>query len=174
MVSVGIESGDQNILDSHKDGLSLDAIRRDIEFLHNSGLWVKGLFMIGFPGETEESIIKTRELALSLPLKEANLTAFTPFPGAPISKNIEEFGAFDNDWSKMDCVNFVFISNEIKRKEILEYHYSEFFKNFYNRKFMKTSVYPKMLLQSPHSFYRFIKHAPEFLRFKDSLKRSEK
>jgi radical SAM superfamily enzyme YgiQ (UPF0313 family) len=171
MVSVGIESGDQSILDSHKEGLALDAIRRDISFLHQSGLWVKGLFMMGFPGETEESIVRTREFACSLPIKDANMTAFTPFPGAPITKTINEHGSFDNDWAKMDCINFVFVSNDIGKKVILEKHYAEFFHSFYHRSFMRRHVYPQMLLQSPHSFRRFVKGLPSFLLFANSLKR---
>jgi radical SAM superfamily enzyme YgiQ (UPF0313 family) len=59
MVSVGIESGDQEPAGYSKDGLSIESIRRDVQLLHDSGLWVKGLFMIGFPGEKEESIVKT-------------------------------------------------------------------------------------------------------------------
>ncbi len=169
MVSVGIESGDQKLLDSHKDGLSLDAIRRDVNLLHESGLWVKGLFMMGFPGETEQSIIKTREFALSLPLKDANITAFTPFPGAPISAEINKWGKFDNNWSKLDCVNFVFISNEIKKKDILLKHYGAFYKEFYNRPFMRHHVYPRMLLQAPHSFGRIIKNSAQFTQFTRSL-----
>ena len=169
MVSVGIESGDQKLLDEHKDGLTVEDIRHDIQVLHDCGLWVKGLFMMGLPGETEESIIKTREFALSLPLKDANLTAFTPFPGAPVSGRIEELGFFDNDWSKMDCQKFVFVPHEIGKKEILEYHYGEFFKCFYNRKFMRKHVYPKMLFQSPHSAYRLIRNASDFLKYRSRL-----
>jgi anaerobic magnesium-protoporphyrin IX monomethyl ester cyclase len=170
MVSVGIESGDQALLDTHKDGLSLDAIRRDIKLLHDSGLWVKGLFMMGFPGETESGIIKTREFALSLPLKDANVTAFTPFPGAPISQEIERLGAFNNNWSKLDCVNFVFVSKEIKDISILKKHYALFYEKFYSRPYMRKEVYPKMLFQSTHSLYRLVKNSARFLDFTRSLK----
>lgn len=169
MVSVGIESGDQKLLDSHKDGLSLETIRHDIQRLHDSGIWVKGLFMMGFPGETEDSIIKTRKFALSLPLKDANITAFTPFPGAPISAGIEKLGAFDNNWTHMDCVNFVFVSKEINSIKLLNKHYAAFYQEFYNRPFMRRQVYPKMLLQSSHSFYRLLKHSTEFTQFTKSL-----
>jgi anaerobic magnesium-protoporphyrin IX monomethyl ester cyclase len=171
MVSVGIESGDQSILDSHKEGLSVESIRRDISFLHQSGLWVKGLFMMGLPGETEKSIIATREFACSLPLKEANMTAFTPFPGAPITQAIETLGSFENDWAQMDCINFLFVSQAIGERAILEKHYAEFYRSFYNRRFMRQRVYPKMLLQSPHSVWRFAKGLPSFLAFARSLER---
>lgn len=169
MVSVGIESGDQMILDSHKEGLSIETIRRDVELLHKSKLWVKGLFMMGFPGETEEAIIKTRKFACSLPLKDANLTAFTPFPGAPITKDIDTMGENDDDWSKMDCVNFVFTPETVRSRDILEYHYKLFFREFYNRPFMRKTVYPAMLLQSSHSFIRLIRNAFDFIKYLRTL-----
>ncbi|MBD3420559.1 MAG: radical SAM protein [Chitinivibrionales bacterium] len=168
MVNVGIESGDQDILDAHKDRLSLEMIRRDITRLHNAGIWVKGLFMMGFPGETEKSIARTREFALSLPLKDANITAFTPFPGAPITHGIEKLGAFDNDWSKMDCEQFVFVPHSIGSKEKLEQHYRLFIKGFYQRPAMRR-IYRTMLLQSPHSYWRLLKGAGTFLRYASGL-----
>ncbi len=172
MVSVGIESGDQAILDGHKEGLSLEAVRQDITRLHEAGLWVKGLFMMGFPGETEASIVRTREFACSLPLKDANMTAFTPFPGAPISAGIRDLGSLDEDWSKMDCIHFGFVSKDIGDREILERHHGEFFNCFYSRRFMRRHVYPKVLLQSPHSLWRLVKGLPSFLSFWSSMDRA--
>jgi radical SAM superfamily enzyme YgiQ (UPF0313 family) len=164
MVNVGIESGDQAMLDTFKDGLTLAAIRRDVDKLYRAGLQVKGLFMMGFPGETEESIKKTIDFACSLPLKDANVTAFTPFPGAPVAEKIEELGMFENDWSKMDCINFVFVPKEIGSKEVLEKQYRLFFKSFYERPFAK-KTYLKLLFQSPHSYWRLFKNLPSFLRY---------
>lgn len=167
MVHVGIESGDQKVLDSHKDGLSLDIIRRDVDRLHAAGLWVKGLFMMGFPGETEESIKKTIDFASSLPLKDGNLTAFTPYPGAPIYHEIPELGTFDpspENWANLDCEKFVFIAKSGPDKEVLEKYYKEFYSKFYNRPFMR-KVYRAMLFKSPHSYWRLIKNLPTFLRY---------
>ncbi len=172
MVNVGIESGDQDILDSFKEGLTLDAIREDVERLHNAGIWVKGLFMMGFPTEMENSIQKTIDFACSLPLKDANVTAFTPFPGAPVAESIQDSGAFDSNWTNwrnMDCVNFVFVPKEIGSKAILEKYYKEFIRRFYNRPSMK-KVYRKMLFQSTHSYWRLIKHASTFWRYAKNIK----
>lgn len=169
MVSVGIESSDQDLLNEHKDGLSLNKVREDIVLINSLGIWVKGLFMIGFPGETEESIIKTRKFALSLPLKEANLTAFTPFPGAPITQEIDKFGEFERCDDKMDCMNFVFVPDGVGDKKILEYNYGQFYKKFYTRLFMFLHVYPKLLFQSPHSFYRLFRNLFTFVNFTRGL-----
>jgi len=168
MVNVGIESGDQEILNRHKAGLTLETIKRDIKKLTDAGLYVKGLFMMGFPGETEDSIKKTMDFALSLPLKDANITAFTPFPGAPITSKISELGEFDSDWRKMDCENFVFIPKEIGSKEKLEYYYKKFIKSFYQRKYMR-KIYAKMLLECPHSYYRIFKNIFSFGTYAFSL-----
>jgi anaerobic magnesium-protoporphyrin IX monomethyl ester cyclase len=173
MVHVGIESGDQKILDAHKEGLSIEDIRRDVEKLHNAGLWVKGLFMMGFPGETEESIQKTIEFACSLPLKDANVTAFTPFPGAPITPTINEVGSCDmsrSNWKNMDCVNFVFVPNEAESKEKLEKYYGEFLSRFHSRPFAR-KMYNKMFIQAPHSYLRLLKNVPSYLAYLKNLKK---
>jgi anaerobic magnesium-protoporphyrin IX monomethyl ester cyclase len=164
MVNVGIESGDQAILDKHKCGLTLDTIRRDVENIARGGLYVKGLFMMGFPGETRESIVKTRDFAMSLPLAAANVTAFTPFPGAPIAPDIAALGEFEDDWSKMDCEHFVFVPNEIGSTKILETQYKEFIKNFYQRRQMRP-IYRAMLVRSPHSYVRLVKHGLTFFSY---------
>ena len=179
MVHVGVESGDQDMLDSHKDGLTLEAITRDVNKLHNSGLWVKGLFMMGFPGETLKTIQKTIDFAASLPLKDANITAFTPYAGSPIAANIDKYGIFDaspENWENMDCVKFVFLNNEIinevgleNAKATLEAQYGKFLSTFYNRKFMH-KVYRQMMIQSPHSFWRLLKNSPTFLKYAMNMK----
>lgn len=169
MVNVGIESGDQAILDTHKDGLTLEAIRRDVQKIHNAGIWVKGLFMVGFPGETEASIKKTLDFALSLPLKDANVTAFTPFPGAPITDTISSYGTLDEDWSTMDCEHVVFVPHSLGSREKLEQLRAEFIRRFYQRPWMR-KVYRRMLHESPHSYWRLLRNLPTYLRFAASMK----
>lgn len=173
MVTVGIESGDQAILDANKDGLLLDRIRADIERLHRGGIWVKGLFMMGFPQETEESLQKTITFACSLPLKDANITAFTPYPGSPVAQKIDSLGTFDHNrdtWADMDCVNFVFLPKGIESVEKLQVYYKEFIRQFYHRDFMK-AVYRKMVLQSPHSYWRLLKHGIRFREYARNMKK---
>ncbi len=164
MVNVGIESGDQAVLDRHKAGLTLDVVRRDVEKLAGRGLYVKGLFMMGFPGENEESIVATRNFALSLPLKDANVTAFTPFPGAPVSSGVSSLGEFDDDWSKMDCEHFVFVPKEIGSRHLLEARYAEFIRAFYQRKYMR-AIYRRLIFESPHSYLRLAANAVSFASY---------
>jgi radical SAM superfamily enzyme YgiQ (UPF0313 family) len=168
IVSVGIESGDQAILDANKEGLRLEDVRRDVTALHQAGLYVKGLFMMGFPGEGEASIRTTIDFACSLPLKDANVTAFTPFPGAPITARIRELGEFDDNWDLMDCTHFVFRPRELPSRSTLERLYGEFLRRFYSRPFLRP-LYRRMLWESPHSVWRLLCHLGTFLAYRRRL-----
>lgn len=162
-VNFGIESGDPDILAKHRKLYELDQVGKKLKMVKDAGMRVKGLFMMGFPGETEESIRRTIRYALTLPLDEVNVTKFTPFPGAPVYKTIREFGEFTEDWPAMNCVNFVFVPHGLT-KERLEELYNEFISRFYRRSRIHWG-YTKMLWKSPHSIAVFLRNLPEILRF---------
>jgi coproporphyrinogen III oxidase-like Fe-S oxidoreductase len=124
---------------------------------------VKGLFMIGLPGEDEAAIRRTIDYALSLPLEEINVTKFTPFPGAPVYKTIRDFGEFEEKWPLMNCLNFVFIPHGMN-KEQLENLYNEFISRFYRRTRIHWG-YTRMIWKSPHSIKTFIRNLPAILAF---------
>jgi anaerobic magnesium-protoporphyrin IX monomethyl ester cyclase len=162
-VNFGIESGDPDILSKHRKLYELDQVGKKLKMVKDAGMRVKGLFMMGFPGESEESIQRTIRYALSLPLDEINVTKFTPFPGAPIYRTIRDFGEFSEDWPSMNCMNFVFVPEGMTR-ERLEELYDQFISRFYRRSRIHWG-YTKMLWKSPHSIAVFLRNLPEILRF---------
>ncbi len=169
MISLGIETGDQNLLHSLNRKVNLNKLAQRVRLIKDAGIRVKGLLMMGLPGETEESIQKTREFLFSLPVDDFNLTKFTPFPGAPVYKNIRNYGEFNEDWSRMDCMHFLFIPLGFTRKRLEELHIS-----FYRQHFKRPRVlldYAAMLWRSPDSWRRFIINLGSFIRFARSGKR---
>ncbi|HQB39752.1 MAG TPA: radical SAM protein [Deltaproteobacteria bacterium] len=162
-VNFGIESGDPELIKRHRKFFALDEVGRKLKMVRDAGLRVKGLFMIGLPGENEQTIRRTIDYALSLPLDEINVTKFTPFPGAPVYKTIREHGEFDENWSLMNCLNFVFIPHGMT-KEKLEELYNSFIRSFYHRSHIHWG-YTKMIWKSPHSVATFLRHLPEILAF---------
>ena len=133
-----------------------------------SGMRVKGLFMVGLPGEDEAAIRRTIDYALTLPLDEINVTKFTPFPGAPVYQNIRDFGEFNEEWELMNCINTVFVPNGMTRLQIDDL-YDEFISCFYRRRRIHWG-YTKMLWQSPHSIYSFLRNLPAILAFEAKQK----
>ena len=67
-------------------------MREKIRLIKKAGIRVKGLLMMGLPGETEASISRSKDYVFSLPIDDFNLAKFTPFPGSPIYKQINEAG----------------------------------------------------------------------------------
>jgi len=162
-VNFGIESGDPDVLKRHRKVLGLDEVGGKLLMVRKAGMRVKGLFMVGLPGEDRATIQRTIDYALSLPLDEINVTKFTPFPGAPVYATIREQGEFEEDWPRMNCLNFVFIPRGMTRDE-LEGLYDEFIRRFYHRTRIHWG-YTKMLWKSPHSIMTFLRHLPEILAF---------
>ncbi len=167
-VNFGIESGDPEILKKHRKFYGLDEVGQKLLMVKKAGMRVKGLFMVGLPGENEAAIRRTIEYALSLPLDEINVTKFTPFPGAPVYKTIRDFGEFDENWELMNCINTVFVPTGMTREQI-DGLYDEFIRRFYHRTRINLG-YAAMMWKSPHSIYSFLKHLPEILAFQRKQK----
>lgn len=168
MVSLGIESADPQMLNRHKSGVSLTDVRDTVRRIQSAGLRAKGLFMMGLPGETEESIQRTTDFIISLGLDDMNMAKFTPFPGAPLWKTIREEGSFDENWRLMNCLNFVFVPEGIESKERLDHLYNEHVKRFYSdgnwrRKFRKR------IWQHRKSLFYLLRHLPSFLSAKNQF-----
>jgi len=173
MISLGIETGDPDLLAQHRQNADLLMLKDKIHLIKQAGIRVKGLLMMGLPGETEESIKKSRNYVYSLPLDDFNLAKFTPFPGSPIYREIKEkgdlLGEFHERWEKMDCMDFLFIPRGIT-KERLDILYIDYYKKHFQR--MKVLIgYITMLWKSPDSWIRFIKNLTRFVKFARTNKR---
>jgi len=161
MVSLGIESADPQLLARHKSGVSLEGVCDTVRRIQAAGLRAKGLFMMGLPGETEESILRTSDFIVSLGLDDMNLSKFTPFPGAPIYPTIGEEGTFTEDWQLMNCLNFVFVPRGIASRERLDHLYNTHVKRFYSDPGWR-GKFRRRLWQHRRSIAYLIRHLPSF------------
>jgi radical SAM superfamily enzyme YgiQ (UPF0313 family) len=169
MVSLGIETGDPELLARHRQNADLDMIAEKIRQMKRAGLRVKGLLMMGLPGESEESVRKSMRYVFSLPVDEFNLAKFTPYPGSPLYEHIHEMGVFEEDWELMDGLHFQFVPHGMSR-ELLQHLYAE----FYRRHFMRPRVlwkYVAMLRHSPDSWLRLLRNFRSYSRFAVSNER---
>jgi hypothetical protein len=105
----------------------------------------------------------------SLPIDDFNLAKFTPFPGSPLYQNINDLGTFEEDWDKMDCMNFLFVPKGMEKKR-LEELFIEFHKAHYKRPKVLIG-YISMLWKSPDSWLRFASNITSFLKFAKSNRR---
>lgn len=80
-VHYGIESGNPEILAATAKHINLAQVRQAVAWTEEAGIAAKGYFILGLPGDTEETMEQTIAFAASLPLTEAMFSIATPFPG---------------------------------------------------------------------------------------------
>ena len=86
-VSMGIESGSNKILANINKGETVEQMREAVSLLKSCGVVVKGFFIIGLPGENEQTLAETEEFLRDMQLDEAEIKIFHPYPASPISNN---------------------------------------------------------------------------------------
>ncbi len=80
----GVETGDKDILKSIDKGTTHESMRRAFKLAKKFGFNTWGFFMIGLPGETEETIKKTINFAIELDPDFAKFLILKPFPGSAV------------------------------------------------------------------------------------------
>jgi radical SAM superfamily enzyme YgiQ (UPF0313 family) len=132
-VSFGIESGDERILKEIRKNIRLEDVRRVVETCARLGIWTKGFFIVGHPGESVETIEKTIGFARELKLDHVVVTLNTPMPGTYQHLHAHEFGQLDvSSWTKFNYWQPVFVPAGMSRELILRKH-AEFLRRFYLR-----------------------------------------
>ncbi len=85
----GIESGNQRILNLMQKQITIQQARKGVEIAHKAGMEVGAFFIIGYPGDTDDSILETLHFATSLPLDYLGLSLPYPLPGTPLFERVK-------------------------------------------------------------------------------------
>ena len=77
----GLEYGNDEILKVMKKSANTEQARTAVNTANSSGIKTGGFFILGYPGETDDTILKTIDFALSLPLDYLSFSVPYPIPG---------------------------------------------------------------------------------------------
>ncbi|RME77106.1 MAG: radical SAM protein [Chloroflexi bacterium] len=131
----GVESGDPDILLSIDKKIDHDTIRQAFKNAKEVGLETIGFFIIGLPGETEESMEKTIQFACEVDPLIANFSMMTPYPGTKVYEIVKRQGRLLlNDWE-----DYVFFDGRARYElgdmtaELVERKWKEAYRRFYLR-----------------------------------------
>lgn len=114
LLTFGVESGSDRMLDIIRKDITGDAVRRVARRVEESGIQGSYHFMAGFPGETPEELVETcrlidtiRQVAPRAAIRD--LAVFTPYPGVGlipecVKRGYEEPDALEG-WVAMDWGN---------------------------------------------------------------------
>jgi anaerobic magnesium-protoporphyrin IX monomethyl ester cyclase len=107
IISLGLESGNQRLLDLIKKNITLEQTRTTVELIHKVGIKSRASFILGLPTETREESQRTIKFAYSLPLDQVRFSIATPFPGTELWDVAVEEGRIDPDdidWTKLSLM----------------------------------------------------------------------
>lgn len=123
MISWGIESGSREILAHAHKGVDPDRAREALLLSRKAGIKNWGYFIIGLPGETEETIRQTMAFSKGLPLDIALFHIAAPHPGTPFFHEVVERGWFRQGvrWEEVDMDESTVLDYPNLPAERLEY-----------------------------------------------------
>jgi len=134
-ITFGVESGDQAILDNVGKGIKLDEVRQAFRWAREAGLETLAYFMIGLPGETEESMRRTIDFCRELEPTYAKVGILVPLPGTPLFSSFDKLGHIKSkDWALYNQHNPEGVYDHPNLSwEALHRHYDLFYRRFYLR-----------------------------------------
>jgi radical SAM superfamily enzyme YgiQ (UPF0313 family) len=148
LLSFGAESGCQKILDSVHKKTTVEMNEKAVKMAKKAGLSVAMSVIIGFPGETKESLKETYDFIHRAEPDYVYLCMATPYPGTHLSSYLQELGwKVSDDWSKYDLQQPVFENPLLQGVDLIKSR-REFYDRFYSwsyisRQYFKGTFYSK-------------------------------
>jgi len=101
-IAFGIESGSQEILERVNKGTTVEMNTKTITEAKRAGLLTKAYLIVGYPGETQETIDETKKFMEITDPDKFTLFQFVPLPGSDVWKNPDKYGVTEvnNDWDE--------------------------------------------------------------------------
>lgn len=131
-VMYGVESGSEEILKSIGKKADLEKAITAINATQKAGLDVRAAFMIGNPGETEETMQQTLDFAIKLNPELAIFNITTPFPGTEMFEWADKNGyLLTYNWEDYDLAHAVMELPTVSQKTVQEYYHKAYRKFFF-------------------------------------------
>ncbi|MGB8645670.1 MAG: radical SAM protein [Anaerolineae bacterium] len=135
-VAFGVETGDEDILESIDKRVTHDQIRQAFKNAKKVGLETVGFFIIGLPGDNEVTMEKTIKFACELDPLVANFSMMTPYPGTKVWEQVHRNGGrmLVKDWQ-----DYVFFEGKARFEmgdttaDLQERKWKEAYRRFYLR-----------------------------------------
>lgn len=130
-VRIGVESGNEEVLEFIKKGVTKYQIKRIANWAYELDLEPKAFFMLGHLIDTKETIKETIDFACNLPLKDITVQINTPLKNTTQYPLVKKYGRMiTKDFHRYSFWEPVFIPHNLTYKDIL-YYYRQFYLKFY-------------------------------------------
>lgn len=133
LVSIGVESGSQYMLDKMGKKITLDDIRNTVKIFKKAKIRIYNYFVIGLPWEDEETVEDTIRFAIELDSDFISFYTATPLPGSSFYNYAREHNLFDSQTSFESAYFYPAVNtHHLTKDRVFELHKSAI-KRFYLR-----------------------------------------
>jgi radical SAM superfamily enzyme YgiQ (UPF0313 family) len=133
MIGYGLESGSQRILDLMNKQVTVEQNLQAVLWTRDAGIQVTAHMVLGYPGETAETIRETIDFACSLPIDYVQFYCSVPFPGSRLFQLCLDQELFiDQPWELFEQNSSVINTPDLAAAEVMAWR-SRAFRRFYLR-----------------------------------------
>ena len=133
LVSIGVESGSQEMLDKIGKKITLDDVRLTVKIFKKAGIKIYNYFVIGLPWEDEDTVEDTIDFAIELDSDFISFYTATPLPGTRFYDYAKENKLIDSDTSFSSAYFYPSVNTHyLSKDKVFELH-KKAVKRFYLR-----------------------------------------
>lgn len=115
-VFFGIESGNDAVLKIMNKKISVRQAKQAVYICKKAGIQVGAFFILGYPGETDKTVLDTVDFASSLPLDYLSFTFPYPIPGTPLYERVKNSMVME-EWT--EPYNFHLIKHKLLYRSLI-------------------------------------------------------
>lgn len=132
IISYGVESGNQQVLDINKKRTRIPTIRRAFKLTHKAGIASMGFFLVGLEGDTPQTIQQTVNFAKQLNPHYATFGHVIPYPGTEMYHRAKANDTLVGDWHRNRPMPYVKLPWLHSKQQALDM-VSDAYRQFYYR-----------------------------------------
>ncbi len=163
-VDFGVESGDQEVINNIRKGITLEQVTNAFRMSRSVGLKTMGFFMVGNPLDSKETIDKTLNFIGHLDVDYPTFSLSTPYPGTELFQMAKQKGFIRHEnWEEYTTTRRDVQNLPVMRTEKLDYDnvlalYKYALKGLIRMRFKKAPItFVASELKKIHSFNDFTK-----------------
>lgn len=121
-LNLGIESADNGMLQRMKKGQTIEQVEEAVRLIDSLGIVSCYTFILGMPGETEKSLMKTMTFAKKLKRCFCTFQLATPFPGTELHDTAKDEGFLGDDWDNYDYYKVAYVPKGLTREKLVYFY----------------------------------------------------
>jgi anaerobic magnesium-protoporphyrin IX monomethyl ester cyclase len=152
-VNLGVESGSQKILKAMKKGITVQQNAAAIRMIKKAGMSVTVSLALGYPGETQETIMQTIDFIKRTEPDDLYLFLATPFPSTELRDVVSELGwKLSQDWNSYEMQTASFENANVSFAQVnkaREIFYNQLYSPAYIvRHWLKRTIYSQVMVEN--------------------------